>query len=69
MRLASIKLISGEEILAEIMDYIEEEEFSSFVHCAIPSGEGLLKEKFLAIGFSQLDIVERIRQKDVGARI
>ena len=29
----------------------------------------MLKEKFLAIGFSQLEIVERIRQKDVGARI
>ena len=35
----------------------------------IPSGDALLKEKFLAIGFSQLDIVERIRQKDVRARI
>jgi len=31
MRLASIKLISGEEILAEVMDYIEEEEFSSIL--------------------------------------
>jgi len=31
MRLASIKLISGEEILAEIVDYIEEEDFSSIL--------------------------------------
>ena len=31
MRLASIKLISGEEILADIMDFIEEEEFSSII--------------------------------------
>jgi len=31
MRLASIKLISGEEILAEVLDYVQTDSFSSII--------------------------------------